>query len=115
MAIDPSDSKRKRLWVRVRAMGYEKPDPRDDDWGVTERDGYPPTLLTGDDFETPQRFRQRIEEAIETAYDSQEVCANCGGSGTVWHFEVQSWGMHAYKRLRSACFDCAVCNPGGFE
>jgi hypothetical protein len=97
----------KARWAQ--ATGWE-PTRRQDDWGLHESEGTPPTLIAADDCETATRFHQRIEEAIENAYETQVHCRNCGDTGTVWITEIDEtenpWGLaslHSYT--------CVLCNP----
>ena len=113
MAIEPSHKKRKAAWAR--ALGIPMRENRNDDWGLTEVEGYPITLIAADDYETRQRMAQRLEEEIDHAFATQATCANCGGTGTVWHRDVESGGRYRYTTVGMRFYDCIVCNPGALE
>ena len=113
MSIDRSRKRAKAQWAR--ALEIPMRERLDGAWGMTECEGTAPSIIAADDYETPRRRAQRIEETIENAFAAQEMCVNCGGSGTVWHRDVESGGRYQYTTIGMAFYDCIVCNPGVLE
>lgn len=113
MPLPRSKLRARAQWAR--AMGFTRRESLDGAWGLTECEGTAPTIITTDGHETPRRQAESLSEIIEHAFASQETCVNCGGSGTVWHRDVESGGRYQYTTIGMAFYDCIVCNPGVLE